>query len=166
MIVTLTGFMGSGKSSTGRELAGLTGYRFTDLDEYISHKAGKTIPQLLSESEERFRALEAEAVRDIFIMSRIEGFDVVLALGGGSLMNPEIQTLVQSRSTLVYLRTGIETLVCRLEGSEKDRPLLKKCAVADLMEQRLSGYGLASVIVDTDGKSPAQVAGEIYRIIK
>lgn len=166
MIVTLTGFMGSGKSSTGRELAGLTGYRFTDLDEYISHKAGKTIPQLLSESKERFRALEAEAVRDIFIMSRIEGFDVVLALGGGSLMNPEIQTLVQSRSTLIYLRTGIETLVCRLEGLEKDRPLLKKCAVADLMEQRLSGYGLASVIVDTDGKSPAQVAGEIYGIIK
>ena len=166
MIVTLTGFMGTGKSSTGRELAGMLGCRFTDLDEYISHKAGKTIPELFEDSEERVRALEAEAVRDIFIMSRIEGFDVVLALGGGSLMNPEIQTLVKGKSTLVCLTADSQTIMERLHSSETERPLLKKDSIASLMEQRRPGYELASVFVNTDGKTAVEVAKEILGLIR
>lgn len=162
MIVALTGFMGSGKSSSGKELAGILGYRFVDTDDYVAHKAGKSVPELLSDSEERFRALEAEAVRDVFIMSRIEGFDLVVALGGGSLMNPEIRNLVFSQSTCCYLKTSMEILRERLRSCT-DRPLLQTENPDTLFEERRSAYEQAPLTVTTDNRTPFEVASEILR---
>lgn len=166
MIVALTGFMGAGKSSTGKELSRILGCRFTDLDEYITHKAGKSISELFSEGEERFRALEAEAVRDVFIMSRIEGFDLVVALGGGSLINPEILSLVTRESTLVWLIASNETLKKRLEGTERQRPLLEKSNIDFLFGQRIPGYEKSVIRLDTEDKTPAEAAEEIANLLK
>ena len=77
--------MGSGKSSVGRELASLTGLLFIDLDEYIEHKTGQSIPGIIADGEDRFRAIEAEAFRDIFIMREIRNESAVVALGGGTV---------------------------------------------------------------------------------
>lgn len=152
--------MGSGKSSAGKGLAELLGCRFIDLDEYIVHKAGKSIPDIFAEDPLRFRALEAEAVRDVFIMSRIEGFNVVLALGGGSLLNPETRALVFSQSSCCYLKATMETLRKRLQGST-DRPLLQHGDLDTLFEERRSAYELAPLTVTTDNRTPSEIASEI-----
>ena len=164
MVITLTGFMGCGKSSVGEELARLLSFRFCDLDAYIVHKAGKDIPAIFAENPERFRALEAEAVRDNIIMSEIEGFDLVLALGGGALMNPEVEKLVLGHSRCVYLETSLEALQERLEGC-CDRPLLGTKSIADLFEERRPGYEKAGLKVGTDGRTPGQVAQDIFRLL-
>ena len=162
MVVALTGFMGSGKSSAGELLAGLLGWRFTDLDAYIVHKAGKDIPAIFTEGEERFRALEAEAVRDVVIMSEIEGFDVVLALGGGSLMNPETRKLIASHSRCFYLETSLEILKERLSDTD-GRPALEGSSLEELFERRRPGYETARFKVFTDPLTPEQTAQEIFR---
>lgn len=166
MIVALTGFMGSGKSEAGKELSLLLGYRFVDLDRYIEHKTGQSVAELFAGEEDRFRALEAEAARDNFIMSRIEGFDLVISLGGGALMNPEILNLVTKESCLVWLKATPDTLSTRLEGTERERPLLAKAGIAELMEQRMPGYMSARFSIDTDGKTPGQTAQEIRNLLK
>ena len=69
MIVSITGFMGSGKSSVGAELATLLGFEFIDLDCYIEEKIGLSIKDIFEmQGEEGFRAIEAEALRDVVVM--------------------------------------------------------------------------------------------------
>ena len=157
MIITLTGFMGSGKSAVGKALGEALGVEFVDLDSYIEHKAGRSIPEIFaSDGEEYFRALEAEAVRDVVVMHQISGGSVVLALGGGTVMTPGVQDLIFGQTTCVYLRASLDTLRSRLECSA-GRPLLSKDFPA-LLESRIPTYSRARITVDTDGLSVNEVA--------
>lgn len=161
MVITLTGFMGCGKSSVGRILAEKMGWDFTDLDRYIEHKKGISIPDIFErEGEDAFRALEAEAFRDNLIMSRIEGRDLVLALGGGTLGITTIRPMILEKTSCVYLKTSPATLRERLSGSE-GRPLLKSGTIEDLLEKRSPLYEQAPYIVETDGRTPEEIAEAI-----
>ena len=123
MILTLTGFMGSGKSCVGRELSSRLGWEFTDLDRYIEHKMGQTIPEIFKDGEERFRAIEAEALRDLVVMSQVTGKDIVISLGGGTITIGSARRLILEQTTCIYLRTDLDTIFKRLGTRSKSRPL-------------------------------------------
>lgn len=158
--------MGSGKSRVGRELSEALGWEFVDLDKYIEHKIGKPIPEIFSEGEEHFRAIEAEAVRDVITMREITGENLVLALGGGTLTINSIRELVLGQTSCVYLRTGLDEIIGRLGTHSRKRPLFNgKYKIEELLDSRIPTYELAGHSVITDGKTPEKVAAEILAFL-
>ena len=159
MIISLTGFMGCGKSSTGRELAARLGAHLVDLDTQIVARSGRTIPELFREGEEAFRRVELDTLRAVLDEADAAGGDTVLALGGGALTVPEARDLVFSRTRCVWLRTRLETIRARLGSEDVSRPLFKDAGT--LYASREPVYALAPFVVDTDDAGPAGVAEEI-----
>ena len=165
MIITLTGFMGCGKSSVGRCLSELLCCPFIDLDEAICGRAGKSIPEIFaSEGETEFRKLEAETLRSILTPSGT--VRTVIALGGGTVMTPECSEIVKERSVCIYLKASIDTLVRHLETEASGRPMLQgdslRSRIEELMNIRTETYeSIAHITIETDGKSVEAIAEEI-----
>lgn len=122
-LLLLTGYMGSGKSTVGREVARRLGWEFLDLDDVVVAQAGKDIPSIFEgESEDGFRRRECAALGEIVKREDI-GAGVVVALGGGTLTIPASAALVEGRATVVYLDVDAGEAwrrVCRT-----DRPLAR-----------------------------------------
>jgi len=116
--VALVGYMGSGKSTVGRVLARELGRELVDLDREVSRREGCSIPEIFSESgEARFRELECEALAD-----SIDGESrLVIACGGGVVLDPRNRELLSSRAATVFLHEDVETLYERTR--KKGRPL-------------------------------------------
>ena len=111
MTISLTGFMGCGKSSTGRALAERLGARFMDLDAEIVARDGRTIPEIFREGgEAAFRAVELETLRAVLDEAAQAPGDVVLALGGGTLTVPAAREIILAETECVFLRTRFETI--------------------------------------------------------
>jgi len=176
MMITLTGFMGSGKTTVGKVLADFLGCPFMDLDDLIVKKAGKSIPEIFAEDgEAAFRQLEARLLRQT--VEKYTENTVVLALGGGAVTAPASAALLREKTVCIYLRATLETLLSRLEGETAGRPLLNeipgqagndvmpgpdRASVASRLAEREPLYEqTAHVIIDTDGLSPDEVADEI-----
>ena len=160
MMITLTGFMGSGKTTVGKVLADFLGCPFMDLDDLIVKKAGKSIPEIFAQDgEPAFRQLEARLLRQT--VEKYTENTVVLALGGGAVTAPASAALLHEKSVCIYLRATLETLLSRLEGETAGRPLAD-ASLADRLTEREPLYEqTAHVIIDTDGLSPDEVADEI-----
>jgi shikimate kinase len=176
MMITLTGFMGSGKTTVGKVLADFLGCPFMDLDDLIVKKAGKSIPEIFAQDgEAAFRQLEARLLRQT--VEKYTENTVVLALGGGAVTAPASAALLREKTVCIYLRATLETLLSRLEGETAGRPLLNeipgqagndvmpgpdRASVASRLAAREPLYEqTAHVIIDTDGLSPDEVADEI-----
>ena len=160
MMITLTGFMGSGKTTVGRVLADALGCPFLDLDDLIVKKAGKTIPELFSQDgEPAFRQLEARLLRQN--VEKYAESTVVLALGGGAVTTPASATLLHEKTVCIYLRATLETLLQRLSGETAGRPLADDAIAGRLAAREPLYEETAHVIIDTDGLSPDEVADEI-----
>ena len=159
MKAVLTGFMGSGKSSIGRELQTLLGCSFGDLDEIVERREGRTVRELFAGGgEEAFRKAELDALRSLAWDD-----DMILALGGGTLMQKEVGQLLQG-VTKIYLRTSGEELVARLEGCAETRPMLHEKSIHELLEARIPVYEqTADITADTDGRTPWEIAVDIAR---
>ena len=159
-MITLTGFMGSGKTTVGKVLADFLGCPFMDLDDLIVKKAGKSIPEIFAEDgEPAFRQLEARLLRQT--VEKYTENTVVLALGGGAVTAPASAALLREKTVCIYLRARLETLLLRLEGETAGRPLAD-ASLADRLAAREPLYEqTAHVIIDTDGLSPDEVADEI-----
>lgn len=163
MIISLTGFMGCGKSSVGKELAELLSFRFIDLDRYVEHKAGKNIPDIFREDgEERFRALEAEAVRDVIIMSQITGEDLVLALGGGTLSISSVRGFILGNTSCIYLKAELEDCL-KWIGERNSRPMLNRSGkeIRELFEERTKLYENAPFCIDVTENGYKETAESI-----
>ena len=160
MLITLTGFMGSGKTTVGKVLADFLGCPFMDLDDLIVKKAGKSIPEIFAQDgEPAFRQLEARLLRQT--VEKYTENTVVLALGGGAVTAPASAALLREKTVCIYLRATLETLLSRLEGETAGRPLAD-ASLADRLAAREPLYEqTAHVIIDTDGLSPDEVADEI-----
>ena len=160
MMITLTGFMGSGKTTVGKVLADFLGCPFMDLDDLIVKKAGKSIPEIFAQDgEPAFRQLEARLLRQT--VEKYTENTVVLALGGGAVTAPASASLLHEKTVCIYLRATLETLQARLEGETAGRPLAD-ASLADRLAAREPLYEeTAHVIIDTDGLSPDEVADEI-----
>ena len=159
--------MGCGKSSVGRELARLLCCPFMDLDEVIEGAEGRSIPEIFaSDGEAAFRRIEAEHLQ---ILLDSHNISAVVALGGGTVMTRECAEMVREKTMCVYLRATVETLVRNLDGESENRPMLSNeeplnVRVAHLLALRSGTYEqTAHMVIDTDGKSIAEIAMEIHR---
>ncbi|MBK7845578.1 MAG: hypothetical protein IPJ71_18190 [Bdellovibrionales bacterium] len=167
--IFLCGFMGVGKSATGRILSQKLACPFFDLDALIVELAGKSIRRIFSEDGEvEFRRWEGEALQDLLRRISVGG---VCALGGGALISPENRRLIVQAGDLFYLKASPESLLGRLSGEWEERPLLKTSGdrithLQNLLRTREPQYAEASAHIQTDNKSPSEVADEIIDILR
>lgn len=159
--VFLVGFMGSGKSSLGKELARRLNWDFVDLDSRIETREGHTIPELFrNRGEHGFRVAETNALRDL---TESLARDTVVALGGGTFAQLENRELLQSWRS-VFLEAPLDELWRRCAEHAKNRPLRRdRIEFARLYQHRLPFYRQATVTVVTSGKDPASLCDEIER---
>ncbi|MBP7676524.1 MAG: shikimate kinase [Thermoanaerobaculia bacterium] len=146
--VFLVGFVGAGKSTAGRALAGRLDVPFLDLDEAFEALAGLTIRRAFEERGEAwFREREAELLRGC------EAFpDVVVALGGGTFTFPENRAVVRRTGRSLFLDVPFEAIAARLGVKAIDRPLFRSLEEARaLYEERRASYRLSDTILALEG---------------
>ena len=159
-MITLTGFMGSGKTTVGKVLADFLGCPFMDLDDLIVKKAGKSIPEIFAQDgEPAFRQLEARLLRQP--VEKYTENTLVLALGGGAVTTPASAALLRDKTVCIYLRASLETLLSRLAGETAGRPLANDSLAERLAAREPIYEETAHVVIDTDGLTPDEVADEI-----
>jgi len=147
--VFLVGLMGAGKTTIGRILARKLGLKFIDSDHEIEARTGASIPWIFEiEGETSFRRREADVIRDLCGQ---EG--LVLATGGGAILNADSRALLKSRGTVVYLRATVNSILQRT-AHDKNRPLLQTAdprkKLEELMAVRDPLYTeIADLVIDT-----------------
>ena len=162
--IILIGPPGAGKSSVGKLLAVELGRDFVDTDHLIETKSGKKISDIfLEDGEASFREFE----RDV-VLSSLSEVDGVIALGGGSVLDPGVADELSKKSSVVYLEVSISNAAPRV-GFNKERPLLlgnPRQQWLTLMESRRAIYeSLAKIRVSTDNKKPKDVVAEIMELL-
>lgn len=162
----LIGPMGAGKSTIGKQLAKELKLEFYDADQEIEARTGADIAWIFDvEGEEGFRRREAAVIDDL---SQLQG--IVLATGGGAVLNAENRTRLAARGTVVYLYTTVDQQV-RRTARDKRRPLIQndmpESTLKDLMLSRDPLYReVADVVVATDGRTVRSVSSEVIRLIE
>jgi shikimate kinase len=162
--ITLVGFMGAGKTSVGKELAGLLGWSFEDLDDRIQAREQRTIEEIFRDSGEvEFRRCEHMALREL--LSETESASRVIALGGGAFAQTENASLLQDRSIpSVFLDAPVEELFRRCKRQRLKRPLHQdETHFRELYEMRRPLYMAATCRVETGGKPIGEIAAEIAK---
>tara|TARA_B110001454_G_scaffold57582_1_gene56326 strand:+ start:1569 stop:2066 length:498 start_codon:yes stop_codon:yes gene_type:complete len=156
----LIGMMGSGKSTVGKLLAKKLETPFLDLDHYIEVKNNKSINDIFKEKGENyFRQLETNA------LSEIKGSKIVVACGGGIILNHENRKKISSNGKVVFLKASISSLIKRLL-SNKDRPLLNDKNIENelikIWNERKNYYNeTAEITINTDGYTPESISSLI-----
>jgi shikimate kinase len=159
--VFLIGPMGAGKSAVGRYLARALHLSFFDSDDEIESRTGVDIPFIFEkEGEAGFRKREAAVIDDL---SKMDG--IVLATGGGAVIDPDSRSFLGGRGFVVYLYTTVEQQVQRTKKG-RERPLLENSdphtTLTELLAQRDPLYReIADIVVETDGRRVKSVATEI-----
>lgn len=165
MHIFLIGYMGSGKSAVGRELAARLDRPFTDSDHWIESRTGKSIGVIFGEDGEQvFRLLERRFVKQL-----PEDNGIVSCGGGLPCYNNLIDELKQ-KGKVVYLQASVPTLIEHLKGERERRPLLKDIpesalaqTIADRLKDRDLIYRMADTTIETDGKNVSEIVSEIQR---
>jgi shikimate kinase len=135
-IITLIGYMGSGKSTIGKLLAKELAVPFIDLDQYISDKEEISISDYFKKNDEAgFRVLELKYLEEILR----QGDACVLALGGGTPTVSNAMELINKHSTSFYLKCSVATLTKRLSPNTIERPILSDIAT-DYLESYIEGH--------------------------
>jgi shikimate kinase len=151
--------MGAGKTTVGKLVADALGVPFQDTDAIIEARAGKPIPDIfVDDGEDHFRALERQAVADA-----LDGFEGVLALGGGAVMAEETRLRLRGH-IVVFLSVELADAAERV-GLGVGRPLLAvnpRATMRYLLDQRRPQYDeVATLTVKTDGITPEEVAAAV-----
>ena len=163
--IVLTGFMGTGKTAVGAELAAMTGLKAVEVDAAIEQRAGISINEIFAtRGEAAFRLMEAEAISALASET-----GSIISTGGGAVLRDDNMEALRRGGTIVLLTASAETILERTAG-HTDRPLLKVndplAAIKEMMESRRPHYERADLTVSTEGKAPAEVAREILKRLK
>ena len=160
MLIALTGYMGSGKSTVGAMVADALGCPFIDLDQVIVKKAGRSIPEIFeAEGERGFRRLEKQALEKT--VDKYAEATAVLSLGGGTVTIPGAVQLLREKTLCIYLQADIDTLQARLEGQKDGRPLAGEGFAERLADRAPLYEAAAQITIDTAGLSAEEVTDEI-----
>jgi shikimate kinase len=159
----LVGPMGAGKTTVAELLAEAWGVEARDTDADLVTAEGRSIADIfVDDGEEHFRTLEAKAVREA-----LATHTGVLALGGGAVLDPETRELLAGHR-VVFLRVGLSDAVKRV-GLGASRPLLLgnvRGRLKALLDERTPIYeSVAILTVDTDGRTPEDVARQIEQTL-
>lgn len=163
--VFLVGFMASGKSTVGRELARRLGWDFVDLDERIEAREGQTVPAIFRDSGEKgFRQAEGRALLEL---TELLKRDTVVALGGGTFAQPSNFEVLRPWHS-IFLDAPLDELWRRSREDTTERPLRKddRAEFEALYWQRRPSYTQATVTVVTSGKDPVTICAEIERTLE
>lgn len=165
--VYLVGFMGTGKTTIGRELAKTMGRKFVDVDLELEKRLGMTVNEVFeAHGEPYFRAQEKDLAMELAARG-----NRVVATGGGTILDQEIFQRFEESGLLICLYTERDNLVSRLKRTDK-RPLLKAPGpdeveekVDRLMEERRAVYGRVRIRVDTTHLTPMTAARKIHDLL-
>ena len=163
--IFLIGPMGAGKSAVGRHLARTLHLTFVDSDDEVESRTGVDIAFIFEkEGDEGFRKRESAAIDDLTKMD-----NVVLATGGGAVMDADNRSYLGGRGFVVYLYTTVDQQVARTRKG-RERPLLeggnRRKILEELLVQRDPLYReIADLIVETDGRKVHSVVNEIVEHI-
>ncbi|ARU54882.1 shikimate kinase [Oleiphilus messinensis] len=155
--VVLVGPMGAGKTTIGKLLAKELGFQFTDSDKVIEQRCGADIPWIFDvEGEAGFRGREKAVIQELGEQSGL-----VIATGGGAVLDPDNQLNLKEKGIVVYLKTSVAQQYERT-FRDKNRPLLQTdnplAVLSALFEKRDPIYShLADIVVKTDKKNPKSV---------
>lgn len=158
----LVGPMGAGKSAVGRQLARMLHLDFVDSDDEIESRTGVDIPFIFEkEGEEGFRKREAKVIDDL---SQLDG--IVLATGGGAVIDADSRSRLGARGFVVYLSTSVTQQLQRTNRG-RERPLLGDGDPAEILQRLMAERDplyreIADLVVNTDGRRVQTVAREIH----
>lgn len=164
--IFLIGYMGSGKSSVGKELARLTGLTLHEMDQEIEESEGMPIPKIFTiRGEHHFRNLESKLLDQYSEQS-----DIIVSCGGGIILDPLNVEVLKEKCFAVFLEGDVELLFQRVKN-DANRPNAYMGGAPE--EERLTRFRAhyekrkphyvkaSSLVVEIAGKTPAEIASEI-----
>lgn len=163
--IVLTGFMGTGKTEVGKLVAQKLGYKLIDVDSEIEKEKKMKITEIFKEyGEPEFRKIESDVIR------RLSDRDnAIISAGGGAVLRQENMNNFRKKGVIVCLTASPETILKRT-SNDSTRPLLQvddpMKKIKELLEFRKPYYEKADIMIDTEGKTPLQVAEEIIEKVK
>jgi shikimate kinase len=163
-IVTLTGFMGTGKTTVGRLLADRLGKPFVDTDQRIEQLEGCPVASIFAtKGEPYFRTLERRVVAAAVTE------DAVVATGGGAIVDAENYRYMHTAGPIVCLTADVDVILERT-ANDSTRPLLDRGArasrVRQLLAARAVAYGQADLTIDTSRRTAEAVVDEILAFLR
>ncbi len=166
MSIILTGFMGTGKSAVGRQLAKRLGWQFVDVDQLIETSAKMPITGIFEQRGEAvFRRLERRHINRLR-----HGIQQVIATGGGAFVDPQNRRWLRATGLVICLTAKPRIIVNRIRHRLSSRPLLSGSPgsnvvsrIRALMIQRVSAYSQADVTIDTSHLSVEEVVDHLWK---
>ncbi|QDP86020.1 shikimate kinase [Chryseobacterium sp. SNU WT5] len=169
MIISLIGYMGSGKSHISKVLSKKTGLKLIDLDHQISLQNNSSIAEIFEKRGEIYFRKEERQILEQCLNSETA---CILSLGGGTPAYYDNMKIINEKSTSIYLQTNIKNLTERLLLHKNKRPLIAKITNENLPEfiakhlfERQPFYSQAKYTVNTNSKTPEEITDEIISLI-
>lgn len=169
MIISLIGYMGSGKSHIAKLLSDRLGIKLIDLDKEISKKNKMTIAEMFQKKGEIFFRRQERALLEEIVATEDS---CILSLGGGTPAYYNNMELINQNSESIFLRTSVKNLTERLLKQKNKRPLIANISDQDLPEfiakhlfERNIFYNKAKYTVNTDDKTPEMIVEELCDLL-
>lgn len=169
MIISLLGYMGSGKSHISKLLSSKLNFKLIDLDKEIIKRNNCSISEIFQKKGEIFfRKQEREALEEVLATEQ----NAILSLGGGTPVYYNNMDVINQNSISIYLSANIPTLTQRLYKQKDKRPLIANISdealpefIAKHLFERNPFYRKAQFMVSTDEKTPEEIVDEIIHLL-
>jgi shikimate kinase len=161
--LVLTGMMGSGKTSIGKEASTILDLKFYDTDLEIEKKLNMKIKDIFKlKGQNYFRQVEEKICIDL-----INGERKIVALGGGAFLNSEIRKIVLKKSFSIWINVNLKTIVKRIKLSKNIRPMLDydnlENSIKTILDERTPIYKMASITIEANNVSKKKIISEIQK---
>ena len=170
MIISLLGYMGSGKSHISKNLSKKINFKLIDLDQKISEEHQQSIPEIFEKKGEIYFRKEEKRILEELLNSED---NLVLSLGGGTPVYYDNMEIINQKAKSIFLRASVNTLTNRVLLQKSTRPLIAKLKDSEIPEfiakhlfERNHYYSQAHFIIDTDSKNAVEISEEIIKLLE